>query len=586
MNKFFQLSFLFIIVLLCGSSFPQQNSFEELIIAKETNPQMYIEAKRAAINQELPVSIKIPGGILIDVIKVENDEILYSVIKNILSPFSNGEILTYNQVMQKYDLTSAEINWGGVINNEQPENVATQLLLIPDWTNDNVLSFDPITGDLVNANYIPPNPGNLASPKHALLNVNGFISVSDQITDLVQKFDTAGNYIGIYAPAGGVNNTILDNLRGHAYRPNGNLLVTVGSGANSNAVPEFDLGGNFLGNFIAIGAGGLNSPFCILFRANDVLVTGSSSDAAHRYDLSGNYINNLISGPNFPQQIIELANGNLALAVFSTPSGLGIYDSNGNQLNFFTAVTGLRGVYQLPSGNFVVTNGAGLHEINGTNGNLIRTIYASANLQYISLVDYATIPVELTAFNADVTGNTVVLNWTTATEVNNQGFEIERASSSTTPVQEDWTTIGFVPGFGTTTEPKSYSHTDQSVTGGTYYYRLKQIDFDGSFTYSGVAEVEVSVPTVFSLEQNYPNPFNPSTSIQFSLPVDAQVKINIYNLVGERAAEVASGNFAAGTHKVNFSASTLTSGIYFYRLEATGIDGNTFSSIRKMTLLK
>jgi hypothetical protein len=582
MNKFFQLSFLFIIVLLCGSTFPQQNTFEELIIAKETNPQMYIEAKRAAINQELPVSIKIPGGILIDVIKVENDEILYSVIKNLLNPFSNGEILTYNQVMQKYDLTNAEINWGGVINNEQPENVATQLLLIPDWTNDNVLSFDPITGDLVNANYIPPNPGNLASPKHALLNVNGFISVSDQITDLVQKFDTAGNYLGIYAPAGGVNNTILDNLRGHAYRPNGNLLVTVGSGANSNAVPEFDLGGNFLGNFIAIGAGGLNSPFCVLFRTNDVLVTGSSSDAAHRYDLNGNYISDLITGANFPQQIIELPSGNLALAIFSTPSGLGIYDSNGSQLNFFTAVTGLRGVYQLPSGNFVVTNGAGLHEINGTNGSLIRTIYASANLQYISLVDYATIPVELTSFTADVTGNSVVLNWITATEVNNQGFEILRSAQN----DNDWQKIGYVPGFGTTTEPKSYSYIDQSVTSETYYYRLKQIDFDGSFTYSSVVETEVSLPTEFSLEQNYPNPFNPSTSIQFSLPVDARVTINIYNLVGEIVSEVASSNFVAGSHRVDFNASTLTSGIYFYQLDATGIDGKTFSSMKKMTLLK
>ena len=582
MNKSFKLSFLFIIVLLCGSSFPQQNSFEDLIIAKETNPLTYVEAKKIAISRELPISIKIPGGILIDVIKEENGVLLYSVIKNAANPFSSGEILTFEQVTQSYDLSNTEINWGVVTNsNEQVENSATKLLLIPDWTNDNVLSFDPLTGDLVNANYIPSNPGNLASPKHALLNVNGFISVSDQITDLVQKFDTSGNYLGIFAPAGGVNNTILDNIRGHAYRPNGNLVVTVGSSANSNGVPEFDLGGNYLGNFIAIGAGGLNSPFCILFRANDVLVTGSSSDAAHRYDLSGNYINNLISGPNFPQQIIELANGNLALAIFSTPSGLGIYDSNGNQLNFFTAVTGLRGVYQLPSGNYVVTNGAGLHEIDGTNGNLVRTIYASANMQYISLVDYSTIPVELTSFTSIVIGSSVVLNWTTATEVNNQGFEIERSSDGL-----NFNDIGYVPGFGTTTEPKSYSYTDQSVNTGLYYYRLKQIDFDGSFSYSYVAEVEVSLPTVFSLEQNYPNPFNPTTSIQFSLPVDAQVKINVYNLVGENVAEIVSGNFAAGTHKVNFSANTLTSGIYFYQIDVAGNDGKTFSSVKKMTLLK
>ena len=582
MNKFFKLSFLFIIVLLCGSSFPQQNSFEDLIIAKETNPLTYVEAKKIAISRELPISIKIPGGILIDVIKEENGVLLYSVIKNAANPFSSGEILTFEQVTQSYDLSNAEINWGVVTNsNEQEENSATKLLLIPDWTNDNVLSFDPLTGDLVNANYIPSNPGNLSSPKHALLNVNGFISVSDQITDLVQKFDTSGNYLGIFAPAGGVNNTILDNIRGHAYRPNGNLVVTVGSSANSNGVPEFDLGGNYLGNFIAIGAGGLNSPFCILFRANDVLVTGSSSDAAHRYDLSGNYINNLISGPNFPQQIIELANGNLALAIFSTPSGLGIYDSNGNQLNFFTAVTGLRGVYQLPSGNYVVTNGAGLHEIDGTNGNLVRTIYASANMQYISLVDYSTIPVELTSFTANVVGSSVVLNWTTATEVNNQGFEIERSSDGVS-----FNNIGFVPGFGTTTEPKSYSYTDQSVNTGLYYYRLKQIDYDGSFTYSNVAEVEVSLPTEFSLEQNYPNPFNPSTSIQFSLPVDAQVTIGVYNLVGEKVAEVSNGNFAAGSHRVNFDAASMTSGIYFYQIDAIAIDGKTFSSVKKMTLLR
>jgi hypothetical protein len=196
MNKFFLLSFLLITVLLCGSSFPQQNSFENLIIAKEINPHTYIEAKKIAIANELPISIQLPDGILIDIIKVENGVLLYSVIKNATHPFSDGEILTYAQVTQNYDLSNAEVNWG--INNktdEQRDNSNTKLLLIPDWTNDNVLSFDPITGDLVNANYIPSNPGNLASPKHALLNVNGFISVSDQITDLVQKFDTSGNYI-------------------------------------------------------------------------------------------------------------------------------------------------------------------------------------------------------------------------------------------------------------------------------------------------------------------------------------------------------------------------------------------------------
>ena len=147
--------------------------------------------------------------------------------------------------------------------------------------------------------------------------------------------------------------------------------------------------------------------------------------------------------------------------------------------------------------------------------------------------------------------------------------------------------MGFVPGFGTTTETKSYSYTDQVIGSGKYYYRLKQIDFDGSFKITrGAIEIDIALPAEFSLEQNYPNPFNPSTSIQFSLPVDAQVTINIYNLVGEKVAEAVSGNFAAGLNKVTFNASQLTSGIYFYRLDAAGINGKTFSDVRKMSLLK
>jgi len=582
MNKFFQSILLLVIALYVYPSFSQENTFEQIMISKETSPQMYIDAKKVALSQELPISIKLNGNILMDVVKVENGKVLYSIIKNAAHPFSDGEVLTYDQITQQYDLTNAEINWGkSLVNNHNNASSETKLLLIPDWTNDNVLAFDPNTGDLVNANYIPPNPGNLASPKHALLNVAGFVSVSDQITDLVQKFDTAGAYLGIFAPAGGVNNNILDNIRGHGYRPNGNLVVTVGSGANSNGIPEFDAGGNYLGNFIANGAGGLNSPFDILFRASDVLVTASTSDAAHRYDLNGNYLNDLITGVNFPQDIVQLPNGNLALAVFSTPSGLGIYTAGGSQLHFFTAVTGLRSAYLLPGGTYLVTNGAGLHEIDSTNGNLIRTVYSSSNLQYISLVDYSTIPVELTSFSANVIGRNVELVWSTATETNNQGFDIEISTDNST-----FEKIGFVPGFGTTTEPKTYSYSDQSVNSGKYYYRLKQIDFDGSLKYSDVVEAEVSLPTIFDLEQNYPNPFNPSTSIRFSLPVDARVTMTVYNLVGEKVADAVNSDFAAGSHTITFNASNLTSGIYLYKLNAFGTDGEAFTSIRKMMLLK
>jgi Secretion system C-terminal sorting domain len=576
MKKLFHQYILLLLFFFVSSVHSQELSFEDLLIQKELNPSSYIEAKKVAINQELPVSIKLPEGILIDVLKTINGNVFYSVIKNASHPFLDGEILTFDQISGKYDLSNAEINWG-IPSIEISQNRSdTKLLLIPDWTNDNVLSFDPVTGDLINANYIPPNPGNLASPKHALLNPSGFVGVSDQITDLVQKFDTTGAYIGIFAPAGGVNNAILDNIRGHAYRPNGNLVVTVGSGANQNAIPEFDIGGNYLGNFIPTGLGGLNSPFCILYRTSDILITGSSSDAAHRYDYNGAYLDNLITGVQFPQQIIELPNGNLALAVFSTPSGLGVYTATGNQLHFFTAVTGLRSVYLLPGGTYLVTNATGLHEIDSTNGSLIRTIYSSANLQYISLVDYSIIPVELTSFTAELSGKDVVLNWSTATETNNSGFAVERSLDN-----NNFEQIGFVPGFGTTTEMKSYSFTDISPGDGKHFYRLRQIDYNGSVEYSQVVEIDILLPARFRLEQNYPNPFNPTTTINFSIPDNELVNLKVYDVMGNEVAFLLNEEKEAGNHSIEFNASSLASGTYFYKLQA----GKNIET-RKMLLLK
>ena len=450
------------------------------------------------------------------------------------------------------------------------------MLLITDWTSDGVLTFDATTGDLLNASFIV-DPTNLSSPKEANLAPWGNITVSDQIDDGVMEYDTSGTFLQFFAPTGGANTNILNNVRGHNYRSNGNLVVCNSDAGNPDAVAEFDQAGNYLGNFIANGLGGMDSPFDIIFRTSDCLVSASSSDAVHRYDLSGAYLDDFVTGINFPQQVYEMSNGNVAVAGFSTPSGIYIYSSTGTLLNTLTGVSGPRSVYQLPNGNFITTSSTGVHEVDGTSGTLIRTIISGVSAQFVSLYDYNTIPVELTSFTANVVGSSVELNWSTATELNNSGFEIERSENNVS-----FEKIGFVPGFGTTTETKSYAYSDQSINSGTYYYRLKQIDFDGSFDYSGVVEVDVTLPSVFALEQNYPNPFNPSTSIQFSLPVDAQVAIGVYNLVGEKVAEIASGNFAAGSHKVTFNASALTSGIYFYQLDATGNDGKTFSSVKKM----
>ncbi|HLG31854.1 MAG TPA: T9SS type A sorting domain-containing protein [Ignavibacteriaceae bacterium] len=191
------------------------------------------------------------------------------------------------------------------------------------------------------------------------------------------------------------------------------------------------------------------------------------------------------------------------------------------------------------------------------------------------------IPVELSSFTASVTGNEINLNWTTATELNNYGFEIEQSYDN-----NNFEKIGFVPGFGTTTETKSYSFTVEQPMAGIQYYRLKQVDFDGTSEHSNSVEVDGPVPADFVLNQNYPNPFNPSTSISFSLPVESSVKIRLFSMLGEEVAEIVNENFQAGSHKVDFLANGLSSGAYIYVIDAAGVNGNNFVSNKKMILLR
>ena len=188
------------------------------------------------------------------------------------------------------------------------------------------------------------------------------------------------------------------------------------------------------------------------------------------------------------------------------------------------------------------------------------------------------LPVELSSFTGRlIDENKVALNWVTKTEVNNYGFNVERRIN-----ESEWNTLGFVEGHGNSNSPKQYSFTDKDLFAGgsKFHYRLKQIDNDGSFEYSDVIEVEI-LPTKFELSQNYPNPFNPSTTIRFSLPKETQLKINIYNMLGELVQTLAEGTYEAGYHKVTFSASSLPSGAYIYRIESP-----EFVQVKKMVLIK
>jgi hypothetical protein len=191
------------------------------------------------------------------------------------------------------------------------------------------------------------------------------------------------------------------------------------------------------------------------------------------------------------------------------------------------------------------------------------------------------VPVELTSFVASASNESVILKWETASETNNRGFEIERSTDNLS-----FKTLGFVAGKGTTVENNSYTYVDKNVANETYYYRLKQYDLNGTFSYSEIVEVSNILPTVYNLSQNYPNPFNPSTSIKFGLPVDSKVIITIYNSLGEVVDVPVNSSYSAGTHTFNLSASKLTSGTYIYSLSAEGVDGSNFIKSNKMVLLK
>ena len=219
------------------------------------------------------------------------------------------------------------------------------------------------------------------------------------------------------------------------------------------------------------------------------------------------------------------------------------------------------------------------HMVSDSNGASLAWAATFNNEQdvYYSYIATTIVPVELVSFSYSVEGNTVNLSWSTATELNNRGFEIQRSLNET-----NWSTIGFREGKGTTSEPQQYSYSDNlsGVESSRLYYRLKQIDFDGSFEYSNTLEVGV-VPSTYSLSQNYPNPFNPSTKIKYSIPQSSNVVIKVFNVVGDEVSILVDGQKQAGTYELTFNAENLPSGVYFYQLKA-----GDFIQTKRMILIK
>ena len=457
------------------------------------------------------------------------------------------------------------------------------------------------------------------NPNSVYVDANGTLWVGDRDNHRVLRFDnassklTGANADGVLGQPDFVSNTsgttagLLSAPTSVFVDGNGNLWV---ADKDNNRVIRFD-------NASAKSNGG---------NADGVLgqvdfVTGTSGTTASKLDAPwGVYVDiagNLWVADRYNSRVLRfnnaagLANGSAANGVlgqtdfvtstsglsqskFEGPRGvfmdgmgrLFVGDEGNSRILVFTDATvkpdGGDADNVLGQPDFVTTGGVtsatGLNYpstvfIDNANNNIwIPDTYSHRVLRY----DVDPLPVELTSFTAVVQDQQVTLNWKTASELNNEGFEVQRSSANS-----EFVTLSFIKGVGTTTIQQDYSFSDKNISTGNYSYRLKQIDFNGLFEYSNIIEVEVGSVDKYSLIQNYPNPFNPSTKIGYILKDRTNVKIVVMNSLGEEIAVLANEIQDQGLHELDFNAANLSSGIYFYSIQTT-----QYRETKKMILMK
>ena len=393
--KIFSLCFLLVFTASIFGQYKPQTSFENLMISAEKDFQQVVEARKLAETYNLPHTIYLPEGVFIEAKGIENNQVVYSIVNDLLHPFNNGEVAFWEEIDARFDLAEARVHWSNKptqnptlgYNFTHQNNPVISFIMVLESTNNRVMALNYTDGSLIDANYIVISGDTVTTPVEALLSPTTTVLISGQVSDNITEFDTAGNYIRTLVDD---YVAVLDNVRGIELRPGTNSVVaTVGGGANDDAIPEFDLTtGAYLGNFIAPNSAIMDSPFDIIFRLNDCLVSAITSHDITRYDLSGNYLSDFVTtGIRFPEQLYECTNGDIIAAGFSSPSGLYIYDSLGTQLNYFNAVTGLRGAFQLGNGNYMVTSGTAVVVLDRVTGTVVATPVTGVSGRYIREFD-------------------------------------------------------------------------------------------------------------------------------------------------------------------------------------------------------
>ncbi|MCK9424447.1 MAG: T9SS type A sorting domain-containing protein [Ignavibacteriaceae bacterium] len=302
------------------------------------------------------------------------------------------------------------------------------------------------------------------------------------------------------------------------------------------------------------------------------------------FSTDGKVTTDFSSGNDWGYSVALQLDGKIVVAGYASSSGSKIavvrYNDDGSLDTGFgtsgkvTTAIGANGDYgnsvALQSGGKIVV--AGNSYVNGSDADFAVVRYSGSS---------GPLPVELVSFTASIITRSIELEWATATEVNNYGFEIERASTSLGITDKRWEKIGFVQGNGNSNSTKEYNFTDNTATSGLYAYRLKQLDNDGKYEYSKEVEADLGMPNEFSLKQNFPNPFNPETAISYQMPVSGKASLKVFDMLGREVVTLVDEVKEAGTYNVSFNGKAFTSGAYFYRFQS----GN-YLKINKMILMK
>lgn len=390
-----------------------------------------------------------------------------------------------------------------------------------------------------------------------------------------------------------------------------------GNGGSEIFIVKYDADGNLawaktaggpktdVGYGIALdGSGNLyvcgNVDSAATFEGTNVLTAGGYDAFVAKYDTSGNLMWVSLAGGAANDSYLDVAVDRFgfcyATGYFNGPATFGSFVLDGYAGDDASFVK-----YDKSGGVLWAKEGAGNDNDRGLaaavdgGGNLIASGYfkswvkfggdslMSAGVEdvFVTKIGDNIIPVELASFTGNFEDGMVLLKWSTATELNNYGFEIEKSYDKAA-----FDKLGFVKGAGSTTDKQYYTYIDNDIKTGTAYYRLRQIDFDGTHTYSNVIEISVNIPAKFELEQNYPNPFNPVTTISFSLPEASVVNLTLFNSLGEEVETIVNNSMAAGRHTITLDASNYSSGVYVYVLKAVDSSGKNYIGSKKLIVLK